>query len=52
MKKINMAKFKQIPELLVFLKKTAQVLVEANQYDKLWGVGTGINDPKTYNKEQ
>ncbi len=52
MKKINMAKFKQNPELLVFLKKTAQLLVEANPYDKCWGVGTGINDPKTYNKEQ
>ncbi len=52
MKKINITKFKQNPELRVFLKKTAQVLVEANPYDKSWGVGTGINDSKTYNKEQ
>ncbi len=34
------------------LEKTSQVRVEANWYDKRWGVGTEINDPKTYNKEQ
>jgi ribA/ribD-fused uncharacterized protein len=51
-KKINMAKFQQNPELLTFLKNTAPVLAEANPYDKHWGVGTGINDKKTYNKDQ
>ncbi len=52
MKKINIVKIKQHPELLVFLKKTAQLLVEANQDDKHWGVVTGINYPKMYNEEQ
>ncbi len=44
MKTINMARFQQNPKLLAFLKNTAQVLVEANSYDKCWGVGSGSND--------
>ncbi len=52
MKKINMAKLQQHPQLLVFLNNIAQVLVEVYPYDKRWGVGSGINDKKTYNMEQ
>lgn len=39
-KKGNMAKFSQNPELLAYLKSTTpKILVEASPYDTIWGVG-------------
>ncbi len=46
MKKINMAKFQQNPELQAFLKNTAPIIAEANPHDKRWGIGLDIKDKK------
>ena len=43
----NIARFKQNPDLLKFLLSTGdKVLVEASPYDKIWGIGMGIEDAR------
>lgn len=49
----NMAKFKQNPTLLQRLLDTEdKELVEASPYDKIWGIGLAIGDPKCLDKSQ
>ena len=45
-RKGNMAKFSQNPELWEFLKSTRKrILVEASPRDRIWGIGMGKNNP-------
>lgn len=45
-KKGNLAKFSQNPELWEFLKGTrARILVEASPRDRIWGIGMGKTNP-------
>lgn len=45
-RKGNMAKFSQNPELWDFLKSTRKrILVEASPRDRIWGIGMGKNNP-------
>ena len=45
-KRGNLAKFSQNPELLEFLKGTRRrILVEASPRDRIWGIGMGKNNP-------
>lgn len=45
-KKGNLAKFSQNPELWYFLKQTkGRILVEASPRDRIWGIGMGKNNP-------
>jgi ribA/ribD-fused uncharacterized protein len=46
------AKFGQNPHLLEKLLATDQRhFAEANAYDKYWGIGLGLKDPKLQNKK-
>jgi ribA/ribD-fused uncharacterized protein len=53
----NIAKFKQNPDILRFLKSTGnKILVEASPYDRVWGIGMhctdkGIENPKNWKGE-
>lgn len=45
-KKGNLAKFSQNPELLEYLKSThRRILVEASPRDRIWGIGMGKQNP-------
>lgn len=45
------AKFSQNPELKnIILKSANKIFVEASQFDRLWGIGLGINDPNLLNE--
>lgn len=45
-KRGNLAKFSQNPELWEFLKNTRQrILVEASPRDRIWGIGMGKSNP-------
>lgn len=45
-KRGNLAKFSQNPELWEFLKNTrSRILVEASPRDRIWGIGMGKNNP-------
>lgn len=45
-KKGNLAKFSQNPELWNFLKNTgSRILVEASPRDRIWGIGMGRSNP-------
>lgn len=47
----NKAKFLQNPELLKILLNTkGRIIVEANPFDKIWGIGMGINDVRILNQ--
>lgn len=49
----NYAKFTQNPKLLEGLMSTkSKIIVEASPYDKIWGIGMGINDPRCYDMQQ
>ena len=49
-KKGNIAKFSQNPELGGFLKKTRdKILVEASPYDRIWGIGMAQDNPDINN---
>ena len=49
-KNANMAKFKQNPELLMFLFKSKKsILVEASPRDRIWGIGMGESNPDAEN---
>lgn len=49
-KKGNMAKFSQNPELWNFLKQTkGRILVEASPRDRIWGIGMGKSNPDAQN---
>ncbi len=49
-KKGNLAKFTQNPELLAFLFTTGnRILVEASPMDRIWGIGMGKNNPDAEN---
>lgn len=46
MKYVNMLKFTQIEEYKQFLIDTKdRIIVEASPYDKIWGIGLGVDDP-------
>lgn len=48
----NMAKFTQNPKFLEDLIATeGTTLVEASPYDKIWGIGMGVDNPKSQNRE-
>ena len=50
-KRANMAKYSQNPALKRKLYATyPKVLVEANPYDKIWGMGLSSDDPRAKNK--
>ena len=47
----NILKFSQSPELMSFLVGTDGLsLVEAAPWDKIWGCGTDLEDPRTYSE--
>lgn len=47
-----LAKFSQNPHLLQFLLNTdGTELVEASRYDKIWGAGLSVNDPRILDKK-
>lgn len=49
-KRGNLAKFSQNPDLLEFLKGTRRrILVEASPRDRIWGIGMGKNNPDALN---
>ena len=49
-KKGNLAKFTQNPDLLAFLFTTGnRILVEASPMDRIWGIGMGKNNPDAEN---
>jgi ribA/ribD-fused uncharacterized protein len=49
----NFAKFTQNPDLLRDLMDTKNtILVEANPYDKTWGVGLSMGDPQLFSPDQ
>ncbi len=51
--KANVAKFTQIAEYNKFLLETGELtIVEASPYDKIWGIGLGVDDPKALDPAQ
>lgn len=49
----NWAKFSQHPDLMKKLFDTgSSVLAEASPYDRIWGIGLGINDPRSTNQSE
>ena len=49
----NSSKFSQNPPLLESLLRTAgKSLAEASPYDKIWGIGLSIQNPKIYDRAQ
>ena len=49
----NLAKFGQNKHLRDKLFKTSNTtMVEASPYDRLWGIGLGVNHPNAYNEEK
>lgn len=49
----NIFKFKQNPELLEILLSTkGTILVEASPFDRIWGIGRGVEDILINDKEQ
>ena len=52
-KTANMAKFSQNPKLKKQLVATyPDILVEANPFDKIWGIGLSSDDSRAKNKRQ
>lgn len=48
----NLAKFEQNPRFKKKLLETEdQILCEASPYDKIWGIGLSIKDPKVKNRK-
>ena len=51
--KANYNKFTQNGELLKQLLATGdRVLVEASPWDRIWGVGLGVDDPDVYDRDK
>jgi ribA/ribD-fused uncharacterized protein len=49
----NMAKFSQHDDLKAILLGTGdKEIVEASPYDRLWGIGLGMDDPRSLDKTQ
>lgn len=49
-KRGNLAKFSQNPELAAYLKETKKrILVEASPRDRIWGIGMGQSNPDAEN---
>ncbi len=52
-KRGNKAKFSQNPDLkMALLETSGTTLVEASPYDRKWGIGLSINNPKAYKREK
>lgn len=50
---VNALKFSQNPDFSKELMETGdRILVEASPYDKIWGIGLGLNNPDVYDESK